>query len=102
MPVSAVVAAETVYPVMVNGYLCYSAAEVAAVRRGQSPESVKPGAGNSSSQTEDAATIQAQAQAQAKALAEAQARIAQLTQSADALAQSLEKGGRGTVVDIYT
>ncbi|AVM74813.1 hypothetical protein [Magnetospirillum gryphiswaldense] len=98
MPVSAsasLTASSVTYPVMVNGYMCYSAAEVAAVRRGQSPESVKPGAPNS--QTDDTSAIQAQA----KSLAEAQARIAQLAQSADALAQSLENGGRGTIVDIY-
>lgn len=98
MPVSAIsslTASAVTYPVMVNGYMCYSAAEVAAVRRGQSPESVQPGATNS--QTDDTSAIQAQA----KSLTEAQARIAQLAQSADALAQSLEKGGRGTIVDIY-
>lgn len=98
MPVSvsaSLTASSVTYPVMVNGYMCYSAAEVAAVRRGQSPESVKPGA--TTGQTDDTSAIQVQA----KALAEAQARIAQLAQSADALAQSLEKGGRGTIVDIY-
>lgn len=105
MPVSTVatgVAAQVTYPVVVNGYMCYSAAEVQAVRRGQSPDSVKPGA-TPANKNEATATAQAQAQAQAQALTEAQNRIAQFAQSPiDALKQAQQQNmPRGGIVDIY-
>lgn len=116
--VSASTVTETVYPVMVNGTLCYSAAEVAAVKSGQSPDSVKPGYTSqtndetasgqnqstaqvrSSTQTQSQAEIQAQAQA--KQLAEAQAKIAQFAQmSDDEQRQQQEESRRGQLVDFY-
>lgn len=110
--VSASTVTETVYPVMVNGYLCYSAAEVAAVKSGQSPDSVKPGYTNQKNDeaatTRNQASTQAQsqaeiqAQAQAKQLAEAQAKIAQFAQmSDDEQRQQQEESRRGQLVDFY-
>ena len=105
MPVSTVttsVASQVTYPVMVNGYMCYSAAEVQAVRRGQSPDSVKPGA-TPANKDEATATAAAQAQTQARALTEAQNRIAQFAQSPiDAIKQAQQQDTpRGSIVDIY-
>ncbi|MBR9971420.1 hypothetical protein [Magnetospirillum sulfuroxidans] len=104
MPVSTVtssVSSQVTYPVMVNGFLCYSAAEVQAVRRGQSPDSVKPGAAPSANG--EAAAAQAQVQAQAQALTEAQNRIAQFAQAPqDVIRQAQQQGApRGGIVDIY-
>ncbi|MGE4278417.1 MAG: hypothetical protein AB7G62_02440 [Magnetospirillum sp.] len=116
--VSASTVTETVYPVMVNGYLCYSAAEVAAVKSGQSPDSVKPGYTseksdeNTASQNQSAAQVRSstqtqsqaeiQAQAQAKQLAQAQARVAQFNQlSEDERRQQQEDSRRGQLVDFY-
>lgn len=105
MPVSTVtsnVASQVTYPVMINGYMCYSAAEAQAVRRGQSPASAKPGAAPTN-KDETAATAQAQAQAQAQALTEAQNRVALFTQSPlDAIKQAQQQNPpRGSIVNIY-
>ena len=103
MPVAAltsVTTSEVVYPIVVNGYLCYSAAEVAAVRRGQSPDSVRPGAARQSEEEEALAPVQARAQAQA--LIEAQTRIAQFSQlPIDEQYLMRQDSRRGILVDLY-
>lgn len=40
--VSSVSSTETKYPVLINGYLCYSAAEVRAARQSINPRSLDP------------------------------------------------------------
>ncbi|MBI2240105.1 MAG: hypothetical protein HYU59_04785 [Magnetospirillum gryphiswaldense] len=105
--VTASAVAETIYPVMVNGYLCYSAAEVAAVKSGQSPDSVKPGAGNADKAGDSAASAAASQAQQAKALSEAQARVAQFSQLSTDAQQQYQQDQRdqdrqrGTLVDVY-
>lgn len=94
---------ETIYPVMVNGYLCYSAAEVSAVKSGRTPDSVKPGGGQKTGETSGVqAQAEIQAQAQAKQLAEAQARVAQFSQLPDdQQRQQQEESRRGQLVDFH-
>jgi len=110
--VSASTVTETVYPVMVNGTLCYSAAEVAAVKSGQSPDSVKLGytspkndetaIGRNQASTQTQSQAEIQAQAQSKQLAEAHARIVQFSQlSQDEQRQQQEESRRGQLVDFY-
>lgn len=100
--VSTSVAAEVVYPVLVNGYLCYSAAEVTAAKRGQSPDALKPGAAGKDDDPQTAATAKAQAQTEAKALSEAQARIAQYSLAdLQDLRDRDEQSRRGGLLDIY-
>lgn len=108
MPVStiatAAVAAETVYPIMVNGYMCYSAAEAAAVRRGQSPDSVHPGATAAQQDGVQQAWAQTQIEAQAQllALAQSQARLDRFAQlSEDQQRQFGQDSRRGQLVDLY-
>lgn len=104
--VSTSVAAEVVYPVLVNGYLCYSAAEVTAAKRGQSPDALKPGATSKDDDQQAAAAAKAQAEAkaqtEAKALSEAQARIAQYSLAdLQDLRDRDEQSRRGGLLDIY-
>lgn len=108
MPVSSVsssVAAQVTYPVMLNGYLCYSAAEVQAVRQGNSPDSIKPGGGERSDQvgatTSSQQTQQAE-QAQQARQAQDQSRLVQNpTYGQNAQVSAEDDARRGSVLDIY-
>jgi len=102
MSVSAVSAlsAQTNYPILVNGFLCYSSADVMAARSGSKPEK----------STDSTSATQATAQTESTSVtAQARAAIAG-TQTADAVGSTSQTASkdetkdptrRGAVVDLY-
>ncbi len=83
-------ATQTVYPIMINGYLCFTAAEVATARVGTNPF-----------KTAAATTTKAAATVHASAAAARTATTTTTTTTTTYAGSARKTGPRGTLVDIY-
>lgn len=96
--VSTSVASQVTYPVMVNGYLCYSAAEVQAARQGRSPDSVKPGGVDQSQQSAVSSSNSSSSASQSQSALSASLQTYQSNGTTD---QNSQDAQRGSLVDFY-
>ncbi len=105
--ISATASTDTKYPMMINGYLCYSAAEVRAARQMINPRSIDKTTGLP--KREDAATTAASAEAANTAAASRAATTARANPYANALNTYTAQGAtsrddqtarRGSLLDI--
>jgi len=105
MSVSALAAttSTTNYPILVNGFLCYSSADVTTARSGSKPQksSDTVSATDSTSQTASTSAVSVTAQARAATSGTQTADAVGSTQQSDNADKTKDPTQRGAQVDLY-